>query len=67
MTNIGQGPDEPMLRGLVEELGIAGRVIFAGYQVDTTPYFDLLDIFVRVPASEAFELILSKRCLPGSR
>jgi glycosyltransferase involved in cell wall biosynthesis len=43
---IGGGPLEPDLRRLAEELGVAGRVRFLGWQTDILPCLEACDIFV---------------------
>ncbi|MBF9031663.1 glycosyltransferase [Rhodobacterales bacterium HKCCE3408] len=42
---VGDGPDRPALEALVTELGIAGRVRFAGWQADITPFIRAADVF----------------------
>lgn len=64
---VGNGPDEAMLRALAAQLGVAEQVIFAGYRVDTRPYFEVMDIFALASAHEAFGLVLVEAmyaCLP---
>lgn len=41
---VGDGPQRTYLEGMAKELGI--RAIFAGWQMDTAPYYALMDIFV---------------------
>ncbi len=55
---IGDGPDEAMLRGLAGQLGVSDDVLFAGYQGETRPYYDIMDIFALASAHEAFGLVL---------
>jgi glycosyltransferase involved in cell wall biosynthesis len=43
---VGDGPQEDNLRTKVAELGLAGRVIFAGRQSDVLPYLYAADVFV---------------------
>jgi glycosyltransferase involved in cell wall biosynthesis len=62
---VGEGPDEQALRTLAAELGIADRVKFAGYQPDTRPFYDCMDVFVHVPSSEAFGLVLVEAMFAG--
>lgn len=42
----GDGPQRPALTERVQQLGLAQRVVFAGWQNDTTPYYALGDVFV---------------------
>jgi glycosyltransferase involved in cell wall biosynthesis len=62
---VGEGPDQPMLQALAGQLGVADRVFFAGYQPNTAAYFGAMDIFVHVPASEAFGLVLVEAMFGG--
>lgn len=55
---VGNGSDEAMLRALAAQLGVTDQVIFAGYQVDTRPYYEVMDIFALASAHEAFGLVL---------
>ncbi|HZF42594.1 MAG TPA: glycosyltransferase [Sphingomonadaceae bacterium] len=55
---VGEGPDGAMLEALARELGVAPHVTFAGYQGDTRPYFEAMDIMVHPAATEAFGLVL---------
>lgn len=45
---VGQGTDKPRLEAYAAELGIEGRIIFAGKvpHADILPYYGLIDIFV---------------------
>jgi glycosyltransferase involved in cell wall biosynthesis len=43
---VGYGPQEDRLKSLAEELGIEGRVRFAGHQRDVRPWLAALDVFV---------------------
>lgn len=55
---VGTGPDEDSLRDLAADLSLANRVLFAGYQVDTQPYYEVMNIFALASAHEAFGLVL---------
>ncbi len=57
---VGSGPDEGLYRALAQQLDVVPRVHFVGYQADARPWFDLLDIFLHVPASEAFGLVVAE-------
>ncbi|MEK7847097.1 MAG: glycosyltransferase [Nitrospinota bacterium] len=46
------------LERFTDELGIKNRVIFVGYNMDITPYFQIMDIFV-LPSSEREGLSIS--------
>jgi L-malate glycosyltransferase len=55
---VGEGTDREALRRLAVELGVEDLVRFAGYQSDTRPFFEAMDLFVHPAASEAFGLVL---------
>lgn len=55
---VGNGPDELMLRNLTAQLGASDSVLFAGYQGETRPYYDVMDVFALASAREAFGLVL---------
>ncbi len=46
LTILGEGPDEAKLKALSQELGIEGRVTFAGYAADVVPWLRKADLFV---------------------
>ncbi|OGW08552.1 MAG: hypothetical protein A2W75_11185 [Nitrospinae bacterium RIFCSPLOWO2_12_39_15] len=48
---VGDGILRNELERFADELGIKNRVIFTGYQMDVTPYIQIMDIFV-LPSSE---------------
>ncbi|TMW71330.1 glycosyltransferase [Thauera sp. UPWRP] len=51
---VGQGQNESMLRALAQELGIADRVIFAGFHADPSPFYATADLFVLSSDYEGF-------------
>lgn len=51
---LGQGQNEVMLRMLAAELGIADRVIFAGFHADPSPFYATADLFVLSSDYEGF-------------
>lgn len=50
-------------RQLAEELNIADKVIFTGYQPDVTLFYSLMNVFTLVSAYEAFGLVLAEAML----
>jgi glycosyltransferase involved in cell wall biosynthesis len=50
---LGQGEEEVNLRRQVEDRGLAGRVVFGGITSDLAAYYNMADIFVMLPDSEA--------------
>jgi glycosyltransferase involved in cell wall biosynthesis len=57
---VGEGPDQDMLQALARALGVAGEVVFAGYQGDTRAYFAAMDLLIHPPATEAFGLVVAE-------
>lgn len=55
---VGSGPDEAALQELAHQLGVSERVVFAGYQADTQPFYQLMNVFALASAHEAFGLVL---------
>lgn len=51
---LGQGQNEPMLRALAADLGVADRVIFAGFHADPSPFYATADLFVLSSDYEGF-------------
>ena len=51
---LGKGENEGLLRSLSDELGIADRVIFAGFQSNTYPFYVTADLFVLSSDYEGF-------------
>ena len=54
---VGRGPEESALRGQAASLGIAGRVIFAGFQRDSAAYAGSFDVAVVPSLEEGFGLV----------
>lgn len=57
---VGDGRELEGYRILAENLGINGKVIFAGYQSDVALHYRLMNIFALVSAREAFGLVLAE-------
>lgn len=51
---LGAGGNETKLRELAQDLDIANRVIFAGFQPDTSPFYVTADLFVLSSDYEGF-------------
>jgi glycosyltransferase involved in cell wall biosynthesis len=56
MLIVGQGADRERLEGIAAEAGVAGHVIFAGYQADGVAMLSALDLYVSTSAQETFGL-----------
>jgi len=54
---VGDGPERPGLERLASDLGVSDRVLFAGFQLDTGPFYALMDVFALASAREAFGLV----------
>jgi L-malate glycosyltransferase len=55
---VGDGPDRGMLEELSIKLGISEKVIFAGYQYNTKPFYSVMNVFALVSQLESFGLVL---------
>ncbi|TCK16746.1 glycosyltransferase involved in cell wall biosynthesis [Ancylobacter aquaticus] len=55
---LGQGENEPKLRALAAELGLADRVVFAGFHADPSPFFATADLFALSSDHEGFGNVL---------
>ncbi|WP_363350141.1 glycosyltransferase [Methylocystis echinoides] len=55
---VGDGPDKTKLCALAGELGIAEHVFFVGYQGNTRPFFEVMDIFALASAYEGLPVAL---------
>lgn len=51
---VGTGENEAELRTLAERLGVASRVIFAGFQADPAAFYESADLFVLSSNNEGF-------------
>ena len=49
---VGEGPEAPALKQLAADLGLAGRVTFAGFQQQPLPWLAAMDVFVLASPSE---------------
>lgn len=55
---VGSGPDEAALKRLAQDFGVAHNVVFAGYQANPRPFYQLMDVFSLASSMEAFGLVL---------
>ncbi|MCR4398000.1 MAG: glycosyltransferase [Firmicutes bacterium] len=55
---VGDGPERPRLERLAHEMGLSGRVVFAGYQDNALARVDSFDIFAMPSLSEGLGLAL---------
>ena len=61
----GDGPERPALEGLARELGIAGRIHFAGHVADPAGLFKQLDVFAMSSDTEQMPLSLLEAMAAG--
>ena len=62
---VGSGELETSLRQLAGELGIADKVIFAGFQSDPTPFYLSADLFVLSSDYEGFGNVIVEALAQG--
>src|SRR5690606_13907674 len=55
---VGDGPDKEMLMKLTNSLSITDKVIFTGYQSNTRPFYNIMNLFVLPSMNESFGLVL---------
>jgi L-malate glycosyltransferase len=60
---VGDGEDREALEKLAVELNVQERVIFAGFQNDTTPYYCMMDVFALASHMEGFGLVVVEAML----
>jgi glycosyltransferase involved in cell wall biosynthesis len=65
LTMVGSGPDEALLRELVNRLGLADSVVFAGEHLDPRPFLVEADIFVLPSRQEGFSNALLEAMASG--
>ena len=63
---LGQGANEAMLRAMASELGIADRVVFAGFHPDPTPFYQSADLFVLSSDYEGLPTVLIEALACGT-
>ena len=62
---VGDGPERPGLEKLAHDLGVADKVIFAGYQANPAPYLRAMDLFVLSSRSEGLSISLLEAMAAG--
>ncbi|MCD1636367.1 glycosyltransferase [Martelella mediterranea] len=63
---VGEGAGRDALLKLAKELGIADRVIFAGFQSDPTPFYKTADLFVLTSNYEGFGNVIVEALACGT-
>lgn len=62
---VGDGSERARLEALVRELGLGGRVHFAGYQSRPEPFLRAMDVFALTSRSEGFPVSLLEAWIVG--
>ncbi len=62
---VGRGDQLPALEATAERLGVAGHVIFAGFQADTAAMLSAFDLYVAASAQETFGLAVLEAMASG--
>jgi glycosyltransferase involved in cell wall biosynthesis len=62
---VGEGPARPDLAALAEELGMAGRVRFAGRRVDVGRVLSAMDVFASTSPEETFGVAILEAMAAG--
>jgi glycosyltransferase involved in cell wall biosynthesis len=60
---VGEGPEAGALRQLAEDLGLAARVTFAGFQRQPLPWLAAMDVFVLSSVSEGLPRVILEAML----
>lgn len=63
---VGQGAKETSLRAMAAELGITDRVVFAGFHLDPTPFYQTADLFVLSSDYEGLPTVLIESLACGT-
>ena len=63
---VGEGAGRDALLTLAQELGVADRVIFAGFQSDPTPFYKTADLFVLASDYEGFGNVIVEALACGT-
>ena len=64
-TYVGDGPMMESWRTIANDLGLAGRFIFAGAQSDLKPFYQASDLMVHAAERESFGLVLTEAMACG--
>lgn len=63
LVMVGEGPEQKNYQKLAQELKVANNIIFAGYQNDVNPFYEIFDVFCLTSSYEAFGLVLAEAML----
>lgn len=62
---LGTGPDLPELKRLTDTLGLAKRVLFAGFRADVAPFYAIADVLAIPSLSEGSSYVLLEAMAAG--
>ncbi len=62
---VGAGPQRTALEALATESGLAGRIVFAGFQREPLPYLAAMDVFCLASAREGLPRVILEAMLLG--
>ncbi len=62
---VGEGPEHRTLHALAEQLGLAGRITFAGFQKQPLPWLAAMDILALPSAQEGLPRVILEAMLLG--
>jgi glycosyltransferase involved in cell wall biosynthesis len=57
---VGDGRDKKLILQTAEHLGVSNKLIMAGFQADTSPYYQLMDVFCLASQREGFGLVAAE-------
>ncbi|MCH7407302.1 glycosyltransferase [Belliella aquatica] len=60
---LGQGQDQELILNKAKELNLEQQLIMPGFQSDTAPYYQIMDIFCIASAHEGFGLVAAEAML----
>lgn len=60
---VGAGPDRDIILREAGDLGLSENLIMAGFHADTSPYYELMDVFCLASQREGFGLVAAEAML----
>jgi glycosyltransferase involved in cell wall biosynthesis len=65
LTLVGRGPEEKSLQDYAKSLGVAKRVVWAGFHEDPTPFYQQADLLLMLSRFEAFPYVVLEAMAQG--